>query len=135
VILRAVEKAIPRRRVVEENDVAGLLAARTLPLRSILQDVAVADIGSGERNALAGESALEAEIRHGSGDDAVAGEFVLRIKEARAARRTPSPLTTFRFRRRRARGRRRHRRQRPVWRAPRRRAVATLRDRANRSRR
>ncbi len=78
------EKAVAGGAVVEENDVAGLLAADDVAaLEHFFEDVAVAYGGAGERDTFAGEDALEAEIRHGSGDDAVALQFALRLEITR----------------------------------------------------
>ena len=78
------EQAVSRRAVVEENDVAGLFAADDVAtLEHFLEDVAIADGGAGERDTFAGEHALETEIRHGSGDDAVALEFALGLEITR----------------------------------------------------
>ena len=62
---------------------AGLLAADDVATsQHFFENVAVADGGAGERNAFTGEDALEAEIGHGSGDDAIALEFVLGFEMA-----------------------------------------------------
>jgi len=58
--------------------VAGLFAADYVATaKHFFEDVAIADGGASESDAFAGENALEAEIGHGGGNDAIAFEFVL----------------------------------------------------------
>lgn len=72
------KKAITRRTIFQKNDVAGLFAADDIAAaKHFFEHVAIADGGAGQRDAFAGEDALEAEIGHGRGDDAVPFELVL----------------------------------------------------------
>lgn len=72
------EKAVAGGAVIQKNDVSGLLAADDVATpQHFLKNVAIADGGTGKGDAFAGEDALEAKIRHGSGDDAIAFELVL----------------------------------------------------------
>src|SRR6185503_14702098 len=69
------DEAVARRGVVGQDDVAGGLAAYVAAARAhLLDDVAVANRGAHEIDALRGEMALETEIRHYRGDDAAALE-------------------------------------------------------------
>jgi len=78
------EKAVAGGAVFEKNDVAGLLAAYDVAAaKHFFEDVAIADGSAGESDAFAGEDALETEIGHGSGDDAIAFEFVLGFEMTR----------------------------------------------------
>ena len=78
------EKAVAGGAVFQKNDMAGLFAADDVAAaKHFFEDIAVADGGAGEGDAFAGEDALEAEIGHGSGDDAIAFEFVLGFEVAR----------------------------------------------------
>ncbi len=62
--------------MVAEDDVARLLAADVAALLAhALDDIAVADRGAVQLEAVALEVALEPEIRHDGGDDAAAGEL------------------------------------------------------------
>src|SRR5206468_1325965 len=70
--LHRCQEAIPGGAVVQEDDVARLFTADDVAaLEHFFKNVAVADAGSGERDAFAGEDALETEIGHGSSDNAV----------------------------------------------------------------
>ena len=72
------EKAVACGAVFQKNDVAGLFAANHVAAaKHFFEDVAIADGSAGERNAFASQDSLEAKIGHGSGDDAIAFEFVL----------------------------------------------------------
>ena len=65
------DEAVAGRRIVGQDHVAGLLAADVVALLDhALEHVAVADRGALQRQAEAGEMALEAEIRHDGRDDA-----------------------------------------------------------------
>ena len=78
------EKAVAGGAIFEKNDVAGLLAADDVAAaQHFLENVAIADGSAGERDAFAGENAFEAEIGHGSGDDAIARELVLGFEVTR----------------------------------------------------
>ena len=78
------EKAVAGGRILEKNNVAGLLAAEHVAAtKHLFENVAVADVGASQRNVLTGESALESEIGHGSSDNTVAGKLVPRFEEAR----------------------------------------------------
>jgi hypothetical protein len=72
------EKAVAGGAIFEKNDVAGLFASEDVAAAEhFLENIAIADGSAGERDAFAGEDALEAEIGHGRGDDAIALEFIL----------------------------------------------------------
>ena len=78
------EQAVAGGTVVEKNDVAGLFAAEVVAAaKHFFEDVAVADIGARERNIFGGEDAFQAEVGHGSGDDAIAFELALGFEVAR----------------------------------------------------
>lgn len=90
------EEAVASGAVFEKNDVAGLLAADDVTAaKHFLEDVAVADGGASERDAFAGEDALEAEIGHGSGDDAVTFELILRFEIARDSEKNAVTVDDF----------------------------------------
>ena len=62
---------------------AGLFAADDVTASEhFFENVAVADGGTSERNAFTGQDEFEAEIGHGSGDDAIPFELVLRFEVA-----------------------------------------------------
>jgi len=78
------EKAVAGGRVFEKNDVARLFAAENVAaFEHFFEDVTIADIGAGERDIFSGEDAFKAEIGHGRGDDAIAGQFILRFEITR----------------------------------------------------
>ena len=49
-------------------------------LEHFFQNITIANIGTGKRDAFACEDSFEAQIGHGSGDDAIARELALRFK-------------------------------------------------------
>ena len=62
--------AVARRGVVEEDEVAGLLAAEVVAARAHrLDDVAIADLRAHELAAHLRHRALEPEVAHHRGDD------------------------------------------------------------------
>ncbi len=72
------EKPVAGRRILEKNDVSRLFAAKDVAApKHFFEDVTIADIGAGERDVLACKNAFEAEVGHGSGDDAISGKLVL----------------------------------------------------------
>ena len=90
------EQAVAGGAVVQKNDVAGLFAAENVAAaKHFFEDVAVADGGAGEGNAFAGENALEAEIGHGSGDDAIAFELVLGFQVTRGGEKNAVAVDDF----------------------------------------
>lgn len=75
---------------------AGLFAAEIgAGAKHFFEDVAVAHVGAGERDIFAGEDALEAEVGHGSGDDAIALELALGFEEARDGEEHAIPIDDF----------------------------------------
>lgn len=75
------EKAVAGRTVLKKNDVAGLLATDDVAAAEhFFENIAIADGSAGEGDAFAGEDAFEAEIGHGSGDNTVAFELILRFE-------------------------------------------------------
>ena len=87
------EEAVAGGRIIEKDYVAGLFAAEDVAaLEHFFQNVAVADIGASERNIFAGKDAFEAEIGHGSGDDAIAGQFILGSEIARDGEKNAVPV-------------------------------------------
>ena len=78
------EKAVAGRGIFEKNDVSRLFTAKDVAApKHFFEDVTIADIGAGERNVLACKNAFEAEVGHGSGNDAISGKIVLLFKVAR----------------------------------------------------
>lgn len=72
------EKAVAGGAIFEKDNVAGLLAADNVAAaQHFFEHVAIANGSACEGDAFAGENALEAEVRHGRGHDAIAFEFVL----------------------------------------------------------
>ncbi len=62
----------------------GLFATENVAaLEHFFENIAVADVGARERNIFAGEDTLETQIRHGRGDDAIAGKLALRLQITR----------------------------------------------------
>jgi hypothetical protein len=75
------EKAVASGAIFEKNDVARLFAAEDVAAAEhFLENIAIADGSASEGDSFAGENALETEIGHGSGDDAIALELVLRFE-------------------------------------------------------
>ena len=67
------EQAVAGGGVVQENDVAGLLAAQIrAAAQHLLEHVAVAHGHAHERKTLARQHTLQAEIGHGGADDSAA---------------------------------------------------------------
>ncbi len=63
---------------------AGLLATENISAAEhFFEYITVADSGACQRDVLARKYALEAQVGHGRGDDAVAFEFILRFEVAR----------------------------------------------------
>ena len=90
------EEAVARRAVVKKDDVAGLFAAEDVAAAEhLFEDVAVANGGAGESDTFAGEGALEAEIGHGSGDDAIAVELAERFEVARGSKQDAVAIDDF----------------------------------------
>src|SRR5258708_2091567 len=78
------EQAVAGWAVVEKNDVAGLLTTENVSAAEhFLENVAIANGGTGQRNIFARKRALEAQVRHRGSDDAVTFELVLRFEVAR----------------------------------------------------
>ena len=78
------EKTVTGGRILEKDNVAGLLASKHVTTaKHLFENVAVADVGASKRNVFAGESALKSEIGHGSSDNTVAGKLVSRFEKAR----------------------------------------------------
>jgi len=70
------EQAVTGGAVIEKDNVARLFAAKDVAAAEhFFQDVAIADGGAREGDIFAREDTFEAEIRHGSSDDAIAGEL------------------------------------------------------------
>src|ERR1700730_5995529 len=77
------EQAVAGRRIVEENNVAGLLTAENVAAaQHFFEDVAIAVGSAGERDAFARKDPLEAEIGHGGCHHAAAVQFSLRLQIA-----------------------------------------------------
>ena len=73
--LQAGDEPVAGGRIVAEDDVPRLLAADIAAARAHrLQDVAVADLGSLEGDAILGEAAFKTEVGHDGSDDCVARE-------------------------------------------------------------
>ncbi len=71
------DQPVAGRRVIAQDDVAGLLAAEIAAKAAhLFDDIAVADPGAVQTDALPGEIMLEAEIRHDRGDQRAAREAV-----------------------------------------------------------
>src|SRR5882724_5003366 len=78
------EETVASGRIIEKDYVAGLFAAKDVAaLEHFFENVAIADVGASERNVFAGKDAFEAEIGHGGGNDAIAGQFILGFEIAR----------------------------------------------------
>ena len=78
------KQTVAGRAVVEKNNVAGLFATENISAaKHFLENVAIANGGTCQRNVFAGKNALEAQVGHGGSDDAVAFEFILRFEVAR----------------------------------------------------
>jgi len=75
------EKAVAGGTVIKKNDVAGLLATDDVAAAEhFFENIAIADGSAGECNAFAGEDAFKAKIGHGSGDNTIAFELILRFE-------------------------------------------------------
>src|ERR1035438_4440992 len=60
---------------------AGLLATEGRPgAEHFFKDVAIADVGAGKGDAFLSKNALQSEVGHGGGDDAIAGELTGHFK-------------------------------------------------------
>lgn len=75
------EKAVAGGTVIKKNDVAGLLATDDVAAAEhFFENIAIADGSAGESDAFAGEDTFESKIGHGSGDNTVAFELILRLE-------------------------------------------------------
>src|SRR4029077_11307882 len=78
------EEAIAGWAIVEENDVARLLATEIVArLEHFLEDIAIADGSASERNPFAIQYAFQAKIGHGSGHHALALQRISRFQVTR----------------------------------------------------
>src|SRR5215472_12169979 len=90
------EQAVSCRAVFEKNDVARLFAAkRAAAPQHFFEDVAIANGGSSQRYALAGQNTLQSQVGHGRRHNAVAFEFVLRFQETRGGKQHAIPVDDF----------------------------------------
>src|SRR5262249_54520193 len=82
--LHCSKQAIASWAVVEEDDVARLLAAKHVSAaQHFFEDVAITNSSARQRNLFLREDAFKAEIGHGSGHNPIALELVLRFQETR----------------------------------------------------
>jgi len=87
------EEAVARGRIIEKDYVAGLFAAEDVAaLEHFFENVAVTDVGAGEGNIFVGKDAFKAEIRHGSSNDTIAGQFILGLKIAGDSEKNAIPV-------------------------------------------
>ena len=90
------EQAVTGRAVVEKNDVPGLFASeRRAAAKHLFKDIAVAHGGAGQRNVFAGQRALQTQIGHGGGHDAVTFQLILRLEEARGGQKHAVTIHDF----------------------------------------
>src|SRR6267154_869212 len=90
------KQAVAGRAVVEKNNVAGLLATENISAtKHFLENVAIANGGTGQRNIFAGKNALEAQVGHGGSNDAVAFELILRFEVARDGKKHTVAIHDF----------------------------------------
>lgn len=81
------EQAVASGTVFQKNDVAGLLATDDVAAaKHFFEHVTVADRSAGKRDAFASQNSLEAEIGHGSGDDAISLELILGFEMTRGGK-------------------------------------------------
>ena len=74
------EQAVAGRAVIEKNNVTRLLATENVSAAEhFFENVAVADGSAGQRDIFASQHALEAQVGHRGGDDAVSFELILRF--------------------------------------------------------
>jgi hypothetical protein len=72
------EKTVTGGRIIQKNDVAGLFTAEdAAALEHFFENVAIADVGTSQRNIFMRKDAFETEVGHGSGDDAITRKFIL----------------------------------------------------------
>jgi len=76
--------------------VAGLFSAEDISaFEHFIENVAIADVGAGERNIFASQDAFEAEVGHGRGDDAIARKVVLGFQVTRGREKHTVTIDDF----------------------------------------